>query len=127
MAYVGEMLRRFYSKYDRNSIVKADSTANTSFGMFNIYKSIRFDIEARMKNDCFAIQISSDDILPTGLMTVISFYFENYSYERNCIWTKNEKCIKQFFISGIDEFRSYGGKIVFHIPNDSIQKIVSIC
>lgn len=126
MADIGEMLRQFYSKYDRNSISKADITANTSFDMFNIHKPIPFDIEARMKKDCFAIQISSDDVLPSWLMTVISLYFENYSHERNCVWTKNEKHIKQFFISGIDEFRSYGGKITLNILNDSIQKIVRI-
>ncbi len=126
MADVSEMFRRFYKKYDRNDVVKEYNTADLSFNIFNTYKPISFDVEARMKNDCFAIQISSDHVLPPGLMTVIGFYFENYSYDRNCVWTKNEKRIKQFFVSGIDEFRSYGGKITLNILNDSIPQIVHI-
>lgn len=126
MADVGKMFRRFYKKYDRNDVIKEYNTADLSFNIFNTYKPISFDVEARMKNDCFAIQISSEDVLPLGLMTVIGFYFENYSYDRNCVWTKNEKRIKQFFVSGVDELRSYGGKITLNILNDSIPKIVHI-
>lgn len=124
MADVGEMFRMFYKKYDRNAVAKEYNTLDVSFCIFNTYKPISFDVEARMKNDCFAIRISSDDVLPPGLMTVIGFYFENYSYDRNCVWTKNEKRIKQFFASGVDELRSYGGKISLNILNDGIQKIV---
>lgn len=126
MADVGEMFRKFYKKYDRDAVAKEYNTVDLSFCMLNTYKPISFDAEARMKNDCFAIQISSNDVLPPKLMTVIGFYFENHSYDRNCVWTKNEKHIKQFFVSGVDELRSYGGKITLNILNDGIQKIVRI-
>ena len=49
MADVGEMFRMFYKKYDRNAVAKEYNTLDVSFCIFNTYKPISFDVEARMK------------------------------------------------------------------------------
>lgn len=122
MADVGEIFRRFYDNYDREAVIREYS--GLCLSIFNTYKTVSFDAEVRMKNDCFAMQINSEYYLPSRFMTVVGFYFENYSCVKNCVWTKSKTNIKRFFMSGIGEFCSYGGKITMNICNDGIQKIV---
>ena len=118
--------RQFYKTYNRDTVKKAYGAVNASFRLFQRYKAISFEAEIRMKNDCLAMRISADDALPEELMTVIGFFFENYNDKRNCVWTKDARHIKYFFMSGIDEVRCYGGKIVLNMEESGIQKIVRL-
>ena len=90
--------RQFYKTYNRDTVKKAYGAVNASFRLFQRYKAISFEAEIRMKNDCFAMRISADDALPEELMTVIGFFFENYNDKRNCVWTKDARHIKYFFM-----------------------------
>lgn len=126
MPDIKELFRQFYKKYNYDVIKRAYGTINTALNLFNIYKFVPFEVEVRMKNDCLAMQINSENIVSAELMTVIGFFFENYSFQRNCVWTKDKSNIKNFFVSGIDEFRSYGGKITLNVESDGIQKIVHL-
>lgn len=126
MPNIREFFRQFYKNYNRDEIKKACKTINTDSNLFSIYEFAPFDVEIRMKNGCLAMQINSDSIVSAELTAIIGFFFENYSYERNCVWTKNEKSIKEFFVSGIEEFRKHGGKIALNIENYDIQKIVRL-
>lgn len=126
MSNIKEFFRQFYKNYNRYAIKKAYGIINTPVNIFNIYELVPFDVEIRMKNDCFAMQINADGIVSAELMTIIGFFFENYNYERNCVWTKSEKNIKNFFTSGLDKFRQYGGRVELNIEETEIQKIVHL-
>ena len=60
------------------------------------------------------------------LMTVIGFFFDNYSEARNCVWTKKEKNIKKFFEQGITRFIEFGGEISLNIADESKLRIIDL-
>ena len=118
MGNVDQVFSSFYGGYSFNSIRRAYGTIAQQTFFSDIYKIIPFKVELRMKNGVFAMRIKAESIVSMELMTVIGFFFENYSKERNCVWTKREENIKKFFNHGVEQFISFGGEIALNISDD---------
>lgn len=126
MGNISSIFKTFYEHYDKDVIRRAYGTISQRTLFSELYKKVPFSVEIRMKRDVFAMQLNTDSIVSMELMTVIGFYFDQYSEARNCVWTKNPQKIKKFFIQGISEFVEFGGEVALNLTEDSIQQIVSM-
>lgn len=126
MGNISSIFKTFYEHYDKDVIRRAYGTISQRTLFSELYKKVPFSVEIRMKRDVFAMQLNTDSIVSMELMTVIGFYFDQYSEARNCVWTKNPQKIKKFFIQGISEFVEFGGEVTLNLTEDSIQQIVSM-
>ena len=70
-------------QYNSNSIQKTYSAMSQRSLFSDLYKKIPFDVEIRMKNEVFAMQLNTENIVSMELMTIIAFFFEHYIVE-NC-------------------------------------------
>lgn len=125
MGNISNIFKSFYSQYDSDVIRRAYGKLNVQMEFLELYKKIPFSVEIRMKNGVFAMQLNTENVLSMELMTVIGFFFDRYSEEKNCVWTKSEKKVKRFFRSGISEFVSFGGVVKLNLSENDIGKIVS--
>ena len=124
MGNISSIFKSFYDQYDRKAVKKAYNALSQRTLFADFYKKVPFSVEIRMKNDIFAMQISSDSIVSVELMTVIGFFFEKYSADRNCVWTQDMTKVKKFFCVGISEFTEFGGNIKFNITPEDAEKII---
>ena len=125
MGNISSIFKSFYRQYDRDAIRRAYARLNQQTLFSEIYKKIPFSVEIRMKKDVFAMQLNTDSIVSMEIMTIIGFFFDRYSEEKNCVWTKNPKSIRKFFKQGISQFAAFGGKININLSAESIDEIVS--
>ena len=91
MGNISSIFKTFYEHYDKDVIRRAYGTISQRTLFSELYKKVPFSVEIRMKRDVFAMQLNTDSIVSMELMTVIGFYFDQYSEARNCVWTKNHK------------------------------------
>lgn len=127
MADVRDAFLTYYNQYDRGSAENAFAKLNSEFRFFTAYNTAPFDAEIRMKEECIAVRLSfCEGYVAPELMTVIGFFFEHFSYSKNCVWTTKQQNIRLFFIYGLDEFRSYGGRIVLHISKSGVRKVIDL-
>lgn len=125
MGNINKIFKNFYSQYNSNAIKLAYGKLSQQMFFSEIFNKIPFSVEIRMKNDILAMQLNTDNIVSMDLMTVIGFFFDRYSEDRNCVWTKKPQKIKSFFKQGISEFVAFGGKVTFNLSEDCIEKIVN--
>lgn len=123
---MNQLFKLFYSNYNYIKIKKAYNLSQQNTLFSNIYKNIPFNVEIKMKNDILAMQLSTDAIISMELMTLIGYFFENYSEEKNCVWTKNEGRIINFFTKGIGNFIDFSGKIHFNLSKNDVNKLIGI-
>lgn len=127
MADVRSVFLTYYNQYDRGSVEKAFAKLNAEFRFFTVHNTAPFDAEIRMKEECIAVRLTfCEGYVAPELMTVIGFFFEHFSYSKNCVWTTKKENIKQFFLCGLEEFRSYGGRIVLHISKSGVRKVIDL-
>lgn len=126
MGNISNIFKTFYEHYDNDEIRRAYGTISQRTLFSELYKKVPFSVEIRMKNDVFAMQLNTDSIVSMELMTVIGFFFEQYSEARNCVWTKNPQKIKKFFKHGISDFIEFGGNITLNVLEEDIRQIVNM-
>ena len=126
MSNYSDVFRSFYNQYDISNIKKAYRQLSQKSIFSQFYKNIPFSVEIRMKNDVFAMQLDSQRFVSMELMTVIGLYFDKYSEERKCVYTKSRANIKNFFEKGIEDFIEYGGSIIYTLNLSDKEKIVDL-
>jgi len=98
------VFKSFYGKYDYNAIKEAYNNLYGQLYIWNICKPIIYDAEIRINKDILAMRVKIERDIPMEFLTLIGFFFEKYSIEKNCVWTKNKENIKKFFYEGISKF-----------------------
>ena len=116
----------FYSNYNYKKIQEIYYSLTNALFLPDFYKFSPFDLEVRMKNDVLAMQINSEGAICTDIMAVIGYFFENYSAGRNCVWTKKEKSILDFFDEGISIFLKFNAKLRLNISDAEKRKLVEL-
>ena len=94
---VREIFNEFYKNYNRETVEEAYGILPQRSLFSKIYEKNLFSVEIRFKNGIFAMQLNTENIISMELMTVIAYFFEKYSSDRNCAYTKEEKNIKRLF------------------------------
>ena len=123
---VREIFNEFYKNYNRETVEEAYGILPQRSLFSKIYEKNLFSVEIRFKNGIFAMQLDTENIISMELMTVIAYFFEKYSSDRNCAYTKEERNIKRFFTRGIEEFIEFGGKITLNIDRMDKEKLIEI-
>ena len=123
---VREIFNEFYKNYNRETVEEAYGILPQRSLFSKIYEKNLFSVEIRFKNGIFAMQLNTENIISMELMTVIAYFFEKYSSDRNCAYTKEERNIKRFFTRGIEEFIEFGGKITLNIDRMDKEKLIEI-
>lgn len=81
---------KFYSSYDYGKIQETYYQITNQLFFSGFHMSYQLDIEVRMKNNILAMQINFDNAVSTEFVTIVGYFFDNYSSARNCVWTKKE-------------------------------------
>ena len=126
MEIIQGLFKEFYKNYNRETLEQAYRQLPQQSLFSSMYKKTLFTVEIRFKNDIFAMQLNSKNIISMELMTVIAYFFDQYSSTRNCAYTKEKRNIKKFFTSGIGEFIEFGGKISLNIDIKEREKLIDI-
>ena len=121
-----EQLTTFYRSYNVHEIKAAYENARRQYWLFSTPKINPYTTEIRMKNHILALQVDSDFLLPEQGLTILGYFFEYYSPEKNCVWTKSVNKIKDLFTDGLLYLRYFGGKIKLDLSRDSIRSIVKM-
>lgn len=121
-----EQLTTFYRSYNVQEIKAAYENARRQYWLFSTPKINPYTTEIRMKNHILALQVDSDFLLPEQGLTILGYFFEYYSPEKNCVWTKSVNKIKDLFTDGLLYLRYFGGKIKLNLSRDSIRNIVKM-
>lgn len=120
------MFSTFYSSYDYGKIQETYYQITNQLFFSGFHTSYQLDIEVRMKNDILAMQINFDNAVSTEFVTIVGYFFNNYSSGRNCVWTKKEKSILDFFDEGISIFLKFNAKLRLNILDDEKRKLVEL-
>lgn len=121
-----KLLKRFYENYDGDKIRTAYSAINTGLIQQLIRGSELLETKINMEKGRLIMKIIPGSAVPAEILTFVGFFFDNYNYEQNYVWTNTERNIMKLFLYGFDRLRKFGAKIAFEIDSAGIQRIVHI-
>ncbi|MBQ8540864.1 MAG: DEAD/DEAH box helicase family protein [Clostridia bacterium] len=119
-------LERFYKDYRRSVIEESYKKLKQTPKKKGYWGKSDLVFEVRMKNGKLAARLAGVKIIREHVLILTGFYFENYSAEKNCVWTDNNGNIMRFFHEGTNFLRNFGVRIKLDIDPGECRKIVGM-
>lgn len=119
-----KQLERFYSTYCNRRVRLRYTEMVKNRKPKSYWGKTDLVFEVRMKDGKFAARLNTAGKVKEHILVFTGFYFENYSIERNCVWTENNGNIMRFFHEGTNLLRNFGVKIKLDIEPDERKKIL---
>lgn len=120
---IRKQLENFYSTYDELRVRMQYNEILTTRKK-GIWSKLSLVFKVRYKDGTFAARIAGEGIAKERVLIITGHYFENYSKNHNCVWTKNKMKVTRFFHEGAGLLRNFGIKIVLDIDPKECEKIV---